>query len=553
MNFKFVLKQKCPSCDQKVDIGWKYCSKCGAYIGNDGPRTILKGEYDRVTPDATTKETKKKSGTAFGQIETFLGKTKNRIDDTINQGDVTEDPAIQPFLFHITDDQVEVKQFPLHIISTNNSESIASFGNDVQGYYFLGENPYHSFVKNGKKIKPNKKDYLSNSDALIVDGEIYIFSVMNQKKTQWQSIPLNQLTTIHTEKFKFSENAYGSFSICPVSGSSPSEVYVNNTAITSDTILKEKDCILSEDRHFIILKNKMIFQQSLSKEEHLSLALNVNKIDKKNALDINIRERSVRLSNNSKKILLKNINLSISPGEMVLILGGSGAGKTTFINAVMGNEKADAIIKIGDYDLYHEFDRVKRMIGFVPQFDLLRTGDTVYMTLINAAQMKLPREFCSDRRLLEQRVQKMLHDLNLEKEADNLVSKLSGGQRKRLSIATEYISNPAVFILDEPDSGLDGSQARNLMHNLRSIADDEKIVLIISHSPDRTPELYDKVIVLAKSTVDNCGRLAFFGGVEEALTFFDTNSLKMIVGKITETPDLFIEKYEHEHTERKEK
>lgn len=124
-----------------------------------------------------------------------------------------------------------------------------------------------------------------------------------------------------------------------------------------------------------------------------------------------------------------------------------------------------------------------------------------------------------------------------------MVSALSGGEKKRLSIATEYIADPVVFVLDEPDSGVDGSNARSIMASLRSIADDNKIVFVISHSPDRTPELFDKVLVLAKSEEEACGKLAFYGSVEDTLEFFDVNQLELVVSEVEQTPDYYIEKY----------
>ena len=122
--------------------------------------------------------------------------------------------------------------------------------------------------------------------------------------------------------------------------------------------------------------------------------------------------------------------------------------------------------------------------------------------------------------------------MGLTNEADELVSKLSGGQRKRLSIAVELISDPGLFFLDEPDSGLDGNMARNLMEELREIAEKGKIVLVISHSPDRAADLFDKVIVLAKSEADNIGHLAYYGSVGNAFRFFGTESLEEIVKKV---------------------
>ena len=142
----------------------------------------------------------------------------------------------------------------------------------------------------------------------------------------------------------------------------------------------------------------------------------------------------------------------------------------------MGIEKADADILLGNINIYDQFDKVRRMIANVPQFSLHREKDSVYMTLKNAAEMKLVRDFTKDPALLEEKISKVLETVKLTKKKDALVSELSGGEKKRLSIATEYIADPVVFVLDEPDSGVDGSNARSIMASLRSIADDNKIV-----------------------------------------------------------------------------
>ena len=266
-----------------------------------------------------------------------------------------------------------------------------------------------------------------------------------------------------------------------------------------------------------------------------------------NSLDIDIRERTA--SSRTRTItLLRDVRMDIPSGSMVLILGGSGAGKTTFMNAVMGYEKADATIMYGDRDIYAEFDTMKFEIGYVPQQDLMRGSDSVYETLRNAAEMKLPLSYGGARR--EARIQYVLEMLGLSREKTTAVSRLSGGQRKRLSIALEYVSNPSLFFLDEPDSGLDGVMARSLMNSLRAIADEGKIIMVISHGPDRARELFDRVVVLAKSEEDNCGRLAFYGTVDEALSFFGVDTLEGVVMRINRPDeggegkaDYYISKY----------
>lgn len=246
-------------------------------------------------------------------------------------------------------------------------------------------------------------------------------------------------------------------------------------------------------------------------------------------LTIRIEERSVWVHLHKKKILC-NVNLQVSSGSLVLILGGSGAGKTTFMNAVMGYEPARGSILYGKSDIYREFEKMKYEIGYVPQDDLLRMDDVVYDTLENAARMRLPEVITDDQR--ERRVQETLQMFGLSSEREQLVGKLSGGQRKRLSIAVEYIGNPSLFFLDEPDSGLDGIASKELMQNLREIADQNKIVMVISHVPDRAFDLFDKVVVLAKSEQDDCGHLIYYGSPTEGCRFFGTNTLEGIVGRV---------------------
>ena len=170
------------------------------------------------------------------------------------------------------------------------------------------------------------------------------------------------------------------------------------------------------------------------------------------------------------------------------------------------------------------------------------------MTLENAAEMRLSKKYSGEERNV--RVQTVLEMFGLSVQQNELVRKLSGGQRKRLSICVEFISDPKLFFLDEPDSGLDGVMARDLMENLREIANENKIVLVITHTPDRVIDLFDQVIVLAKGTQDHIGHLAFFGAVEEARKFFSKETMEEIVLAVNGTneggegrADEFIEKF----------
>ncbi len=247
-------------------------------------------------------------------------------------------------------------------------------------------------------------------------------------------------------------------------------------------------------------------------------------------LTVNLKERSVHEFLN-KKVLLKDIHMSIPQGHMVLLLGGSGAGKSTYVNAINGYEKAKAEVMLNRRNMYTQYDKMQYEVGFVPQMDMLRGKDKVLTTLLDAAKLRLPMDV--DARQRRARVDEVMEIFGLTEVQDNLVEKLSGGQRKRLSISIEFLSNPSLFILDEPDSGLDAVMARELFTQLRRIADDGKIVIAISHTPDRVIDLFDDVIVLAKDSTGT-GRLAWYGSVEDARVFFGRQRMEEIVKAVNQ-------------------
>lgn len=242
-------------------------------------------------------------------------------------------------------------------------------------------------------------------------------------------------------------------------------------------------------------------------------------------LTVNLNKRTAREFMKTK-VLLRDVHMQINPGRMVLLLGGSGAGKTTLLDAIIGYEKADAEIMLNGENVYANYSKMQYEVGYVPQLDLMRGQDTVFHTLMDAAALRLPTSFSRSER--RERVEAVMQLFGLTPARDTMVDKMSGGQRKRLSIAMEFIPNPSLFILDEPDSGLDGVMARELMQQLRYIADQGKIVMVITHTPDRVIDLFDDVIVLAKDS-SRTGRLSYFGPITEARKFFGEESMEGIV------------------------
>lgn len=521
----YTVKIVCPSCSKKIGVGWKFCAFCGEYVDNSKPKVELryldgrKGDYNQKEKNAHFKMPSR-----FKQVSE---KIKDSISEKIDKGEEVSDNTLSFFTFVITKDGVEIKELDEIVNDLQNS----SIQKDYLGYYLQSES--EDIYVNNVKIEVGKKHYLTNRDTLRQGETIYIFSLMNQKDVEWQQ---EEITLQIADKISDSFEVFDDEILYLIQNGN--HIFLNNSIPQDKIRLKNYDLVSIHHRLFLVYGNQLIFQNELTEEQEKSIAENINSISDDTRLSVSIQKRLA-----GEKLLLSDIDFSVSSGEIVLILGGSGAGKTTLINAIMGIEKADAEILLGNINIYNQFDKVKRMIANVPQFSLHREKDSVYMTLKNAAEMKLVRDFTKDKSLLEDKISRVLETVKLTKKRDSLVSELSGGEKKRLSIATEYIADPVLFVLDEPDSGVDGSNARSIMSSLRNIADDNKIVFIISHSPDRTPELFDKVLVLAKSDEESCGKLAFYGSVEETLSFFNVNQLELVVSEVEATPDAYIKKY----------
>ena len=395
MDLRYVLKENCPRCGKKTRFGIRFCPFCGQYAGNDGPRFRLRAAQEvhemyagqnagaDILSPGQEKVPSKMGSAAEGiakmaaPIGSIFGKARTAVFDVMEQGEAAADPEIQPFFFHIRGMEcsiLEMKGF-LEIDGEN-----AAFSRDARGAYFECRSP-EGYLFNGEQPAARKKYYLRNGDTLAAGGrtnvrfqEVYAYSVMNQKETVWHRTEISEGLSETLSCSRVRGDAQGLVHVSP--GTPEAPVLLNNRDLTAETVLRVFDRVESEGRNLILMPEGLMAQEALTPEENKSLALFVNHIAKDELLDINIRERTASVPGEGTRCLLKDIRLTVNPGEMVLILGGSGAGKTTFINAVMGNEKADAEIRLGSFDLYRDFDKVKRMIGSVPQFDLLRPNDT---------------------------------------------------------------------------------------------------------------------------------------------------------------------------------
>lgn len=292
----------------------------------------------------------------------------------------------------------------------------------------------------------------------------------------------------------------GGYEIVDVSGKNGT--LVNGRMINGRKRLKECDIIQIVAFQMIYLKESIFYKTS---SEGISL---------------NIQHLRKVVGGSQKKELLHDVNLQIESNEFVAIIGGSGAGKTTLMNAISGFDRGGVTGKVycNGLDLYENFKYMKSVIGYVPQEDIIYQNLTLRKMLEYTAKLKMPDDVSKSER--DAQIDAVLDMVELKPQQNTYIRKLSGGQKKRASIAVELLADPRLFFLDEPTSGLDPGTEQNLMRTLsRMAATQKKTIIMVTHTIQNL-YLCDRIILMGTG-----GRCCFSGNLEEARMFFDTENL----------------------------
>lgn len=229
-------------------------------------------------------------------------------------------------------------------------------------------------------------------------------------------------------------------------------------------------------------------------------------------------------------VLLNDISLSVPPRAFTAIVGGSGSGKSTLIEALNGLRPAqEGVVLYNGQDYYRSYAAFSTLLGYVPQDDIVHRDLTVERALYYAARLRLPDDFTTEQ--IQQRIDDVLDDVEMMHRRKMLITKLSGGQRKRVSIAMELLANPSVFFLDEPTSGLDPGLDRKMMLLLRKLADKGRTIILATHATNNI-SVCDYVCFLAQG-----GNLVYFGPPDEAKAYFGKNDFTEIYNTLEPTKE----------------
>lgn len=396
------------------------------------------------------------------------------------------------------------------------------------GTYFFDGIQYVR-MKPNKYYKKTRSDWIFRIDSQKKNSDHSAVVIFTNSETQgsWQCMPLDEgLSTIgrasdNTIVMKppnFSRHHAGIYRrenhYMLVDYNSMNGVYVNGVRIRGQQEIHEKDMIQIAGSLFLLNNGKLMYQTTIS-----GVSLTLENICKTVG------------HGSSRKRILNNVSCEIGNNEFVAIIGGSGAGKTTVMNAMSGfDSDISGRVYCNGIDLRRNFNTLKNMIGFVPQQDIIYENLTLQRMLYYTAKMKMPSD--TSKAEIRARIHKVLEMVDLVQHAKTYIRKLSGGQKKRASIAVEMLADPGLFFLDEPTSGLDPDTEQSLMHTLAKLSKSEgKTIIMVTHTI-QSIDLCDKVIFMGPG-----GKICYCGPPSEITNYFGKKSLVEVYNELAGNVD----------------
>lgn len=426
------------------------------------------------------------------------------------------------------------------------SSQHAIFKIKEDGCYVYDLNSTNGIHINGKKITSAKLENgynlrIDNINQPHKDGILIVYSLLdNYSDERWNELQLESQVTItigreisndiqisHSsvsrEHAEITRNGDAFFL---EDNQSTNGTFLNGRLVTSKVKLAHDDVIIVGHTKLIFQSTKIIYNVQ-SRGMRID-AINITKDvqDSKGGL----------IAHKSTKRILDDISISVKSGELVALIGGSGAGKSTFMDSLNGFRlPTEGTVLVNGDDFYSNYNAYKNIMGYVPQQDIVYDTLTVHEMLTYAAKLRMPDDTTEDE--IANRVQEVIKDVELEGREDLAIKQLSGGQRKRASIAVELLADPKLFFLDEPTSGLDPGMERNMMKLLRKLSSNGKTIILITHATANL-NLCDKAVILGYG-----GKLCYFGPPNGALEFFNVEDYADIYDLINKESDKWQKKF----------
>jgi len=308
----------------------------------------------------------------------------------------------------------------------------------------------------------------------------------------------------------------------------PEGVHIQDAGSANGTFVngeRVKDAALEDDDVVTIGNADFVFAKG-------DLVLRTEPATKTGGLEV----RDVGLTVEGAVTRLDRISFAARPGTLTAVIGPSGSGKSTLSNVIVGTGRpTSGAVSFDGHDVHAEYAMLRSRIGMVPQDDVVHQRLTVNQALGFAAELRMPPDTTAQDR--KQVIAQVLEELEVTAHADTRVDKLSGGQRKRVSIALELLTGPSLLVLDEPTSGLDPALDRQVMSMLRQLADAGRVVIVVTHSLTFL-DVCDQVLLLAPG-----GKTAFLGPPGELAPAMGATDWADIFDSVCADPDGVQQRY----------
>ena len=402
-------------------------------------------------------------------------------------------------------------------------------------------NSVNGIFINGNKIQPNQITEITAGDRIRIVSE-YISLSTNGEFPDKNSVKKNKKPK-ETSKFK---QKIIDKKVLTIGRSNSSDLVIDDPTVSRQhaRISFENGDFWIEDlksKNRTYLNGREVRNKTQLKDTAVvtisfySINLNEGFKDLKNQKNA-ITAVSIKKTYPNGKVGLQPLSLNIEKSSFIALMGPSGCGKSTLLKCLNGENPATmGNVYIHGLSIIDHFNLIKKKIGYVPQDDIIHKELTVYNTLYYAAKLRLPDDTSDEE--INRRIDKVIGNLNLDQDKKKdirtiPVGDLSGGQRKRISIAVELLTEPTILFLDEPTSPLDPETIENFLKSLQTLSQDGTTIIMVTHKPEDL-NYVDQVVFLGVQ-----GHLTFKGNAELLVPHFKVNNIVEVYSKMSKTGEV---------------
>ena len=412
-------------------------------------------------------------------------------------------------------------------VSRNHCQVIYSNSDDLK---LIDLESTNGTFLNGIKLKPGVPYNLNLKDQVQLAGVSGIIISIGSESTESRNLD-NQKNILELFKNK---------DIITVGRDSSCDLRINDNRISRKHASIKK---LSNDKFLLkdlgslngiyVNGSKVNGTKTISKEDNIFISKYLLKIDGK-AKDLSdelaisaIGIEKVYPNQKKGKKALHKMDISVPSRSLLAIMGPSGCGKSTLLKSLNGESPpTKGRVLIFNQDLINNYEYLKTQIGYVPQDDIVHKQLTVEQSLFFAAKLRIANISKAD---IKVKIDQILSELNISHIKKNLISDISGGQRKRVSIAIELLTDPMLLFLDEPTSPLDPQTIEDFLNILKNLSENGTTVIMVTHKPEDL-DYMDEVIFMADN---NGGKIVYYGDSTKYKDYFNVNNAVSVFSQIS--------------------